>query len=67
MAIEFTARINPIGTTAERRLESTVSQLRLQNEQLQAIIKDLYRENEQLQATIKDLYKEIERLKKGNG
>lgn len=53
MAIEFTARINPIGTTAERRLESTVSQLRLQNEQLQAIIKDLYRE--------------IDNLKKGNG
>ena len=53
MAIEFTARINPIGTTAERRSESLVSQLRLQNEQLQAIIKDLY--------------KEIERLKKGNG
>ncbi len=53
MAIEFTARINPIGTTVERRLESTVSQLRLQNEQLQAIIKDLYRE--------------IENLKKGNG
>ena len=53
MAIEFTARINPIGTTAERRWESLVSQLKGENEQLQAIIKDLYRE--------------IERLKKGNG
>lgn len=46
--IRFTARINPSGTTAERRLESLVSQLKLENEQLQAIIKDLYREIDDL-------------------
>ena len=48
MAIRFTAEIKPSGTTAERRMDSLVSQLRFQNEQLQAIINDLYREIEKL-------------------
>ena len=44
--IRFTAEINPTGTTAERRLESLVTQLRAQNEQLRVIINDLYRQIE---------------------
>lgn len=44
--IRFTAEINPTGTTAERRLDSLITQLRAQNEQLQAIINDLYRQIE---------------------
>jgi cell division protein FtsB len=44
--IRFTAEINPTGATAERRLESLVTQLRAQNEQLQAIIADLYKQIE---------------------
>lgn len=44
--IPFHAEINPTGATAERRLESLVSQLRLQNEQLRVIINDLYKQIE---------------------
>ena len=44
--IPLTTEINPTGTTAERRLESLVAQLRAQNEQLRVIINDLYRQIE---------------------
>lgn len=48
--IRFTAEINPTGTTAERRLESLITQLRAQNEQLKAIFADQERRLEQLNA-----------------
>ena len=42
--IRFTAEIRPIGATAEHRLDSLVTQLRAQNEQLKAIFADVERQ-----------------------
>ena len=44
MAIPFTARINPVGATAEERQEELIRQLRQQNLQLEVIINDIYRQ-----------------------
>ena len=59
--IRFTAEINPTGTTAERRLESLVTQLRAQNEQLKVVFADAQRQNDKLTAEIADLRKQIEK------
>ena len=53
--IRFTAEINPTGATAERRLESLVTQLRTQNEQLQAIFANNQQQIEKLKAEISEL------------
>jgi hypothetical protein len=44
MAIPFTAEINPRGATPEQKQADLISQLRVQNRQLNIIIQDLYRE-----------------------
>lgn len=53
--IRFTAEIEPTGTTAERRLESLITQLRAQNEQLRAIFADEQQQNEKMKAEIAEL------------
>ena len=59
--IRFTAEINPTGTTAERRLDSLVAQLRAQNEQLKVIFADQERRLEQLKAENAELRQLIEK------
>ena len=59
--IRFTAEIHPTGTTAERRLDSLITQLRAQNEQLKAIFADEQQQNEKLKAEIADLRQRIEK------
>ena len=45
--ITYTAEINPQGRTTDERLNSLVSQLRIQNEQLKMALSDLQKQIKQ--------------------